>query len=474
MIELAAAAWQTSPAAAVRRLQDAGALLADGRADAGVVDRYVRGHVLYRRRLEAFWRDARDYLVRSGSPVLAALRSRFRLVSDVAPDVWAEGPGRLFGGYPHVGVERLFCPSSVLGNRCVSRGRVFRGRGWGDVLVVAHHDLPGRLCGFLFVGRRGEADDRVYRAVPPRARSGGPAEAGLACLWAVDRADGSFGGHVVACDDVLLALRLHVRHFRTARTLLPLVACYDGPGAQTRSAWSALAGRVPVLWGWRLTPALVCQAVAADGRLAVIGPSEPTPDRVDRFVRDVEPRALLRRVVAAARPWRDFLTGWAEQSDDDTVRDLACALESYGLDTADLGRLGPRFARAVAGVGRPRQVRVGQYLVSEQDGQTWFVPLRGRRAAAHGRPQLLMNALLRIDGSSCRPTPSGGVAEYSGRLVYQGEEFRFTAAVTTLRQYTAAVLERVLIRARPGATLYVAPGWRGRLVEAAKLLSTLA
>ncbi len=480
MIELAAAAWGVSPGVAVRRLAAEGFPIPEGLTDAATIKKYTTTYPRKRARMLDLFVEAAKYLPRAGGQALTHLRTRFRLAADIPAERWLAGPGNMVGAYPYMKVELAFYPKGMdTGRFTVSPWRrVFPGRGWGDVLVVPHHDLPGRVCGFTFVGRGGEAADRRFKATRPRL-AGRPAEGGLTCFWAVDNSHGMLGEHVVACDDTFLALRLHVRHFATARTALPLVAFTDTPDVRTERAWQALGGKTPVFWGWRVTPGLVYQAVRAEGKLVLSDLTEVTPARVDHFVRNNEPRALLKKLVEAARPWRSFLIDWAERVNDGLVAELLLGLEGYGVRLSDLTALGPRFAQVMGMRGRPREVMVGKYVVVEKDGKWWT----GEKASSTGRrggipSTLIMNATLRIDGTETRPTghktPS---VYYRGRLTYQGTEIPFVTPVRSVGDKIAvrARLQTALAIAKPGALLYTASGWGGRrLIEAGTLFAGVA
>src|SRR5207248_1136559 len=158
--------------AAVAQLARLGAPLPADELAPERVAAYVRDYPEYRQRLRALWQRARDWLPRDGAPGLSRLRARLRLASDLSPERWRDGPGRLLGGLPREEVEACFCPLSTgqggaphadryrLNPSC---GRVFTGRGWGAVLVVPYQDLPGRIGAFEFIGRDGGPGDRVFR-----------------------------------------------------------------------------------------------------------------------------------------------------------------------------------------------------------------------------------------------------------------------------------------------------------------------
>ncbi len=480
MIELAGAVWDVSPGVAVRRLAAMGSLLPPERAEASVVRMYAASYPEYRARLAAFFSKAAEYLPRTHNPTLAGLRTKFRLTNSLPEERWAAGMGRMLGACQHLTAERAFCPNSVEGGRSKSMSRVFRGRGWGDVMCVPHHDLPGRQCGFLFAGRGGRPEDLAYRSMTMIGRvdpSHTHNEGGLACFDAAHRSDGMCGEHVIACGDAFLALRLHLRHFATSKTPLPLVAYYDGVKARTRHGWAALDGKVPVLWGWRLTPSLLYQAMRADGKIVLSELMEVTQFRIDHFVRLSEPRDIMRRLVKYARPWREYLGNWADKVSDGAVQEMLMGLEAYGVTAESLAELSPRI-KALANVpDKPKQVALGRFQVVEKNGQWWECrPPRSVQGVnrAEQEPKLIMSATLRIDGTCIQRSNDSDreVVQYKGRLIHEGDEIPFAYSIDTLANYAPRLLAKLLAKHKPKAEpLFISPGWQSRLVQAAILFA---
>ncbi len=241
MIELAARVFEVPPAQAVRRLVAAGVPIPADRSDVASINKYVVAHPQMRNRLMDFWRKCREYLPRAGSIELLGLRSRFHLKSHITSERWTTGPGNLFGANACANIERVFLPklsAKSWKEKQLGGGRTFKGGGWKEALVVPFFDLPDRICGLYCVGRDGTKNDTVFR-VPHIGNGQIPHEAGLACLWAVERAQ-EFGNYLFACGDPMVALRLHIRHYASASVPLPLVAYYDGPKARTCGGWKAV------------------------------------------------------------------------------------------------------------------------------------------------------------------------------------------------------------------------------------------
>lgn len=468
MIELAASAWKVSPQVAVRRLSDAGLPIPEERATADKANSYVAAYPQTRNRINAFWQKASNYIGSGEDPVLSALREKFRITSQISLKRWREGPGQMVGAYPHLAIEKVFLPKSVIGGRAVSMQRMFKGRNWSTVLVVPHYDLPGRICGFYLVGRNGGSDDRVFRApvLKPDPVGGTQHEGGLGCYWAIENSYGMLGDKIVAVADDFFALRLHVRHFATNRTALPLVSFVDMPRGLTRKAWQSLDTKTPVLWGWRLNPSLLFQAITSNGHLSISELSDVSPARIDHYLRGIEPAVMLRRVVKQSKPWREYVEDWACRVSDGTIENMLLGLETYGVDMQMLAKLGGRFGSMVRVRPRANVVTFGSFTISESEGQTWL--------SKKNKPaELLMNAILRVDGTSLKQSSGDAepVAMYKCRLLFKDKEVPFERSIKYIHEHFQSMLEAELVKKCPGETLYIAPGWRRRLISAAKQLT---
>jgi len=136
MIELAAAVWGFGIPETISRLRRLGFDL-PGSADD--LQAYVERHVQYRRRVAALWADARCRF--DDRVALVRLAHRLNLVCD-APYSRLDAPAALLRGSDIATAERCFAPGSMKhadvkrqqGNP--SQHALFRGRGWGEVLMV--------------------------------------------------------------------------------------------------------------------------------------------------------------------------------------------------------------------------------------------------------------------------------------------------------------------------------------------------
>ncbi len=162
LVELAASAWGLQPDAALVRLHDLGFPIPEEAITPARLENYLVYHIQYRSRMAALWKGAQKHLIRYPTGRICLLRDRLRLQEASGPEAWREGPGHLLGSLPTAAVEKCFCPKAAgTGGQKPERAyncnpsarRVFKGKGWDDVLVIPFYDLPERFSGFLFVGR---------------------------------------------------------------------------------------------------------------------------------------------------------------------------------------------------------------------------------------------------------------------------------------------------------------------------------
>lgn len=469
MIELAAAYWNTDITTAVHKLYAAGLPLSEKYITAEGIARYRKCYVKRRRTIKKLWLRSQEYMLSNESPQISFLREKFRVHTQIPNTRWKIGPGNMIGAFRSLDIEKAFNASGVIDGRCVSPDRVFKGGKWKDVLVVPYHDLPDRICGFLFIGRHGERQDFIFynprlatRVAPHHYR-----EAGLACFWAVEHSHNMCGDHIVACGDAMLACRLHLRHFNQANTALPLVAYYDGSRARTVQAWKAIRSKIPVIWGWRMTASLVYQAMLSFGKIAITELISTKRERIDHFVRNADPTVIIKRVIKKAKPWKQAVYEWSERVDDGQLETLITGLSVYGISHEEIATIGPRFANLTSVQNRQREVVVGNRVIVEHDGQWWLATYNTTRT--HDRrfdqASLIMNATMRID----RTSENDNQLCYVGRIIHRGVVTKFEIPINRMHNYTIATLTSLVAKSAAGATLYIASGYGSVVVDAAKL-----
>jgi len=403
-VELAAAVWELPLDVALMKLAQEGIPLSAADLGPERVDNYQK-HRQRREAFDAFWGLCRQTLLRrQRSAGLNALRARFRLAWRGAEAAWPDSAaGRLLGAADRNAVEAVFNPFVANGTRARNDKRVLRGGGWAEVLLIPYHDLPDRLTGFFLVGRQGERRDMVWRHVP-RAFPGRVnclPEFGLAGLPLL--ADGGGGRPVVAVNDPLLLVRLHVRHALVNAEPLPLVAWHDGAGGKTLAAWKVLAGRRLVFWGWKLTVKTLLQAMATGGELCTVGPEEPARGAsLDHYLRLHPAEDLYRRVLKWAKPWQEFLSHHITYTKSGWCAGLFLGLHRAGVDVHEvIKQLRPKAQRLIGDAltlpPAERSVLHGSGRVTERLSGWYYEATKAFQVSNLPAPTRITNFLLRVD-----------------------------------------------------------------------------
>ena len=201
---------------------------------------YIEGHVEYRRRIKEFWESAR----RAPCRFNGVGRSGYSLMRDFSLECistqayWPEREGRLFGIAPCETVEQLFFPQSYAVQERTNRNgktsirlgggpgqrRLFHGRDWTEVLVIAHSDLPGRIIGFSFIGGNPAEPEVVFKRANVGNCVSTPRESGLGFLNALaEPTYPAMKGVAFLLMDPKVSTFLHTRHLRESQHPLPVL-----------------------------------------------------------------------------------------------------------------------------------------------------------------------------------------------------------------------------------------------------------
>jgi hypothetical protein len=464
MIDLAARKWDVKTRVAIRRLQEHGFSLPVEETTVEKIEEHVQWGPRYRRRLNAFCADASEYLLKTNSAALRRLALRCRIQNRMTPENWRQGPGQLFGAFHRDGIERAL--RQLPDTQKKIEHHVFRNNKWTDALVLPYYSLPGRICGFLFIGRDGcPTRDHVYYPIHTTKRAA--TEGGVFGYWSPAKATGLYSNSVVACGDPALVMRLQVRNFASSQRPMPLVAYYDGLRIVTRTAWQAFQDKRLVFWGWQLTPSLLYQAIICDGAITLtpFRNGHATQERIDHLIRDNEPRELLKRVVRRARPWPEELRIWAKYATDSAVEDLVIGLEPYGISVHALAKIHKRFRKLARSKRRPvEQVPVtllGSYCLYEKNGEYWGY--RTREGHATSDAELIMNGILEIH----RIENDADNSSYVGVVKAQDKTAPVRFPVGGDTAAVAKLLLQQVAREADGYVLYISPGWLPTIIQAA-------
>jgi len=468
VIELAAAVWQVVPASAYRMLAQKGVAVPGNTLEQRVIDAYVRDHIERRAIGKRFWAETQANGVgATTSLAIINLQTKFRMTSTrLTPSEWARRGGRYIGTNHKFNVEATWQPNglatrqkpelrSIKGgppavfrrHSCVGSDRIFKGPNWGDLLVIPFHDLPGRLVGFLLIGRDGTPEDYIYRSCNVgHIRLESSREAGVAML------DTGLGVHPTLGDTTVMlpvvqAVKLQVRHLADNAVPLPLWGTWHSK-YYTRSLWDALPDRPLVVAGSKLTGDMIARARLCHGKIAL---GEINVNR---------PEATVRALVRAAVPWEDALEAALLQK----------STESGVRLVADAGFSPPEAEQFVNGCAPHARDRVRSFFphvvvqkrVQCGAGDIIETP-EGWVKRRNG--EVISSVIIRID--RILYDPDQGLSAYEGRLLTRGKEIPFSAPGKDFEARPYRIVQDVLLR-EAGIAATVLATWEQKLLHLAK------
>jgi hypothetical protein len=451
MVSLCAAAWECSPAAAIRKLAKAGIPIPNEYLDIESINAYVASFPQRQRIMLNFWRQARAKLLKNPTVKIARLMGRLRLTHTFTPERLQGKLGSLFGIATRKDIAEAFGVKQLTHERC----RLY-GFSSEETMLIPYYDVPNRICGFHVVGV-GTPAQRRYLTIFDGAK-----EAGLAGLNTIEESKAAFKDNYVVVNDAWIAARIQLRHFRMNENPLPLVAYYD-EGQKIRTSafvWNAITHRRPIFWGWRMTPDLLNQAINANGRIHITPVDEITPEVIDHQLSRHEPRKLFHRLIRRAKPWQEALKAWAEKVEPSEVENLLLGLEIYGHDLHGI----PCLSDTLTAIGRYRdgekQFNYKRRRIIERDGKWWCQLLIGKD---RGRTYMIMDGVLRIDSVT---TDENGESVYNARVIHDGDETPVAIKQTTKFRNLAISLTFAVLR-HTQKQLTIASEWGPMLITVA-------
>ena len=427
LIELASYAWKITPKATLVKLVEGGFPLPSDKVTDDSVDGYIERYIERRHKTNSIWEDARNYLVGGNTPSLNYLKAHFRLNTALSQQRMSQGPAKLFGALPRKQVEQ-FCGRT-------NKNRIFRGKGWQDVVVIPFYDLPDRICGFEFIGRSGNPEDRIVRAVnqySPRF----PREIGLAGLPLIPLQSSVLGNTVIAVPDAMILLRFQMRQFHTSLVPLPVVAWHDDPKHSTDSAWVSLKGRKVVFWAPNIDAATVHKAKQLNAWISTAGP-KPGSTWTDwyGYIGENSALDLARLLDRTAKPWAEAVAKAAEGWNDGTVAALLSDLELRGCNVHEVAEACSLQTKTAIKIRGTRCVDLFGARFIERESSGWY-----SRRTEGGKERLITDAILRIE-----EIVSGDDTYYCGKVIYRGEEYPFVERQRVVEKHTSRWIRDLLL-----------------------------
>jgi len=435
MVTLAAATWKLGIRETLFRLGTEG-ILKPADTSAKNCTLYVKDHLSPRDRALAFWRDCQKAHAVAETATLRLLQKRLAAVR--RDDDWFRRAGRFIGSSDAATVKEWAGPS------------LFPGRKWECLLSVPYWDMPGRLSGFLHIGREADRDsDYVFQGVVPRSR-----ESGLAMLDALlEKPHPVLGADKFVFTDADVAMRLQCHHMRDTRRPLPLAATWDDNNYRTTAVWEWLSGESTVFWGGDYLQALR-QARMADGLVSTFPFERQTLMREELHT---TPVAWMQRLRRTAVPWRQALRKHLEELSEPVIEDALAYIDLRGRELDEfITGCRPGLRDRLDYIRRHRTVGVRL----EFDNQ-WVQEKNGGWQTESGKQ--ISNFTMQIEKVLNTPQKS----YYQGSVFFKGERYPFMVPTTTLDEGVRSWVSKFLRDEARAGVAELCPRWGKKALDLA-------
>jgi hypothetical protein len=455
--ELTAAVGDISVGSAVLKLATRGLPILPELLEPVWLDRYEKRSD-FRRRTMAFWKAARSSTGNTGNTGPAQRKLGIAPGVTLSPE-WPRRGGRFVGHCKAIQAEELLRPVAL--NYRLSIGKssagnagwrpLFRGRGWDDLLVVAYHNMPGRLAGFLFIGREARwPDDFIFA---PCSGMASPTM-GVSMFEAALPPHREFGATIFVVEDPVLALRIQIRHLIDTDVPLPVVGAWGA--AEPRCIWPSMPRRDLVHWSPEPDGRLIARARLSCGRVALA----PTGTAIAGHLERSRPSLALRGMLAAAQPWDAALEALLGRLSPARAEELVLSLKLKPDETSSFLRActddtRARLSALFMDAGKPRGVTISGKTIIESGG-AWRVAKTG---------ELVCDAVLRVE--QVIRTAAGGVS-YRGRIEYRGQSLPFWAPDREIEKDTLRWVRTKVGQAGLGEVVIGSIYWSKRMLTIAQ------
>jgi len=469
MLELAATAWKLNLQETILRLENNGVNFPADAATAEVLDNYKKTIVDPQTRAHKLKSDS-SFTMSRGLDI-KVVQNKLGLNTTLSQAVWRERMGKFIGSVDFVRATQTYTPA-VTDRRGAktTAGCIFKGKNWSNVLVVPFQDMPGRICGFLFVGRQAEIEDVIYKPVHATIHNNRYAspttqniESGL-CMYEVLQMQTSFShifrNNIFVTVNPFDALKLQNRHMRDSALPLPVVGSYHGIyrtqkrenkyNVASLNVWDANRHKKFIFWGKRIKAAVFNMASRANGRVCIM------PKSADLFWRTSD--NLLLTVQHKALPWMLALEESINSLDNVELHDFVSQLnltaptqqefiDTCGAKTREI------FLRAKE-TPTIQKVFVNNREVSANSSGWWDA-----KTGAH-----IANARLKI--TDILYAEMDDVIFYKGVILFNKEELPFCCAAKIIEKNPFMWMRQKLITEKKFVLIY-AYAWVRHAIEVA-------
>jgi len=465
MLELASAVWKLDLYETLLRLERSGISLPGNIITQNGITLYKKNFADPQQRAHQLKNDSSHALAHGLD--INFIQNKLGLNSNLNAGIWRERMGRFIGAADCARADQTFRVSVTTKNEAIrGRGRIFKGGKWQNLIVVPFHDMPDRVCGFLFVGRNAEIEDIIYKPLYSLL-SKKPAdtiiEAGV-CMVEVLHSEVShardFKNNVFVTVNPFDALRIQNRHMRDSSLPLPIVGSYHGIYTTTRGAqnfnvatanvWEHFPDKNFIFWTRKPTAAAFNMASRSNGRICIL------KGRKDLFWRSG--KQWLQTLQEQAKPWMVALEHVVEKTNEKDLQDFLQQLRIppqryHEFIKTCSQRLRTRIENA-SGVKLNKKVFVNNKAITQNENG-WWEDKTGAQ---------ISNAIIRIEHILYRELDD--TTFYKGVIAFKGNLLPFCANATAIEKNTFKWMRQRLI-AEKKEIMASASNWSKYAIEIA-------
>jgi len=466
LISLAARYWKCAVATTVQKLADLGATIPEELMTDERIKAYVHWHTRVQRNCAALLEDA-SAAIHAGRVNVDYILQQIGISAEHVRSHWPTRMGQFIGGASCKRVYDAFYRPRETRAEMSNGARLFKGKGWHDVVTIPFNTLPGQFAGWLFVGRQGRPNvDYDFQIIDSYSRWDDLIEIGVCMYNTLDMRTAygeRFGDNVFVFNDPLLALRLQSRHARDSDLPLPVVGTYNAKVKRNTNIrelvsyniWRSRPDKKFIFWGATLSADLFNMAARANGRVYV--------SRLPLYVGRQPPHEWLALIQKNAMDWQVALESYLRGLDDAAAVSLLSGLriapeimQQFRANCgATVARLLDRSRHKVQLLGT---VRVNSKDIVETESG-WYT--------AGKREECITNAIIRMEKILCMADDPDADIYVTGRILYGSESYDFHDTIDRIEHDPGSWLRKQML-AKAQKLVVVKRGWNNALLDIAR------
>ena len=355
---------------------------------------------------------------------------------------------KVFGISDSRTINRAFRPHAVSHTGLLDGVRkIFPGSRWDETIFIPLREVPGRVDGMWFGGRRLEVADRTHEFFDQRSQGIGY------------HADLAYPEQLIGVRNPMHYLRLQFRSLRLDS--FPPNYVLHGLGDKLDTGWAIFPNAEVLFWEHILNARAFYRAIKRDAKITMAGPRVKTESEVSNWIGEHSPGDIAALLNRGARHWTDVMSKYIAESSDREVEQMLLELRSLGeplLDVADkLDRKAKEKAlRLVPENKSIKYTAAGHCNVIEQGGGWWAVTWRGQAMP-------ICDYIIRVEKIITYKT---GEITYVGYVLYRNEKVPFAAHGKVFEKDPSAFIQDLLVRNQKGFG-HCNPQWKSKLLPIA-------